>query len=302
MTFAGSADDPVDGDLTDQIEWSAVLHHNVHTHPDLMPSTTGAGGSFTLLDHDDNTYVELCAEVENSAGGVGRDCVDVRPRTAMVTVDSVPSGLEVSLGEAIGSAPLTVAANVGASRVLSVPQSSGCFEFESWSDGGAATHTITVPAQAATYTATFSDDVCATPLVASLGFSEGQGMTAFDSSGNANDAELRDGATWGPGQTGGGLALDGAGDLAAIADAPSLAFGDELTVAGWVRRTSAPAGWHQLVSRQAEPTPAARTTGCLAGAQGSARPVPRSSRPGARWLRTPTSSSSASTARPPTSA
>ena len=125
-----------------------------------------------------------------------------------------------------------------------MPQTSGCFEFESWSDGGAATHTITVPPQAATYTATFSDDACPQPLVASLGFSEGQGITAFDSSGNANDAELLGGATWGPGKIGGGLALDGAGDLAAIADAPSLAFGDKLTVAGWVRRTSAPAGWH----------------------------------------------------------
>ena len=163
MTFAGHADDPVDGDLTDEIEWSAVLHHNVHTHPDLLPPTTGAGGSFTLLDHDDNTYVELCAEVANSAGGVASDCVDIRPRTAMVTVDSVPGGREVSFGEAIGNAPLAIAANVGATRVLSVPESSGCFEFESWSDGGEATHTITVPAQGATYTATFSDACPPTP-------------------------------------------------------------------------------------------------------------------------------------------
>ncbi len=88
------------------------------------------------------------------------------------------------------------------------------------------------------------------PEPVTLDFSEGQGTTAFDSSGNSNDAELRGGATWGPGKIGGGLALDGAGDLASIADAPSLAFRDELTVAGWVRRTSAPAGWHQLVSRQ----------------------------------------------------
>ena len=88
------------------------------------------------------------------------------------------------------------------------------------------------------------------PEPVNLDFSEGQGTTAFDASGNGNNAELRNGATWGPGRIGGGLALDGAGDLAAIADAPSLAFSDELTVAGWVRRTSAPAGWHQLVSRQ----------------------------------------------------
>ena len=251
VAFAGHAEDPVDGDLTDQIEWSAVLHHNVHTHPDLLPSTTGAGGSFTLLDHDDDTYVELCAEVENSAGASASDCVNVRPRTATVTVDSVPGGREVSFGEAIGSAPLTIEANVGATRLLSVPQSSGCFEFTGWSDGGQATHAITVPEQDTTYIATFRD-ACSPPsaLVASFDFSEGQGTIAFDSSGNGNNAELRNGATWGPGRIDGGLALDGNNDLAAIAAAPSLAFSDELTVAGWVRRTSAPAGWHQLVSRQ----------------------------------------------------
>ena len=236
-------------DRSDRVD-RAVLHHNVHTHPDLLPSTTGAGGSFTLLDHDDDTYVELCAEVENSAGATASDCVNVRPRTATVTVNSVPGGREVSFGEAIGSAPLTVEANVGATRILSVPQSSGCFEFTGWSDGGAATHAITVPEQGATYTATFRDACAPSPLMASLEFSEGQGTTAFDSSGNGNHAALRGGATWGPGRIGGGLALDGTNDLAAIADAPSLAASNALSVAGWVRRTSAPAGWHQLVSRQ----------------------------------------------------
>ena len=78
----------------------------------------------------------------------------------------------------------------------------------------------------------------------------GPGTTAFDASGNGNNAELRNGATWGPGRIGGGLALDGTNDLAAIANAPSLAFSDKLTVAGWTRRTAAPVGWHNLVSRQ----------------------------------------------------
>ena len=226
-----------------------------------------------------------------------------------------------------------------------MPQSSGCSEFQSWSDGGGATHTITVPAQGATYTATFrdacprvttgeasgigldtatvngtvnpnglqasywfeygpttaygsetdaqpvgpgmSDEAVSrtlsglapattyhyrlvasssagtthgadrifttqtpSPLVVSLPFSEGLGTTAFDASGNGNDAELLNGAAWGPGRVGGGLALDGTNDFAAIDDAPSLAFGNGLTVAAWVQRTSAPAGWHNLVSRQ----------------------------------------------------
>jgi glucose/arabinose dehydrogenase len=88
------------------------------------------------------------------------------------------------------------------------------------------------------------------PEPVNLPFSEGQGTTAFDASGNGNNAELRNGTGWGPGRIGGGLALDGTNDLAAIANSPSLAFSDGLTVAGWTRRTAAPAGWHNLVSRQ----------------------------------------------------
>ena len=74
------------------------------------------------------------------------------------------------------------------------------------------------------------------------------------------------GAGWGPGRIGGGLALDGTNDLAAIADAPSLAASNALSVAGWARRASAPAGWHQLVSRQQTTT---NTDQFLLGFQGA---------------------------------
>ena len=271
VTFAGHADDPIEGDLTDQIEWTALLHHNVHTHPDLLPSTTGAGGSFTLLDHDDDTYIELCAEVENSAGATASDCVNVRPRTATVTVDSVPGGREVSFGEAIGTAPLTIEANVGATRILSVPQSSGCFEFTGWSDGGAATHAITVPEQGATYTATFRDACTPSPLMASLEFSEGQGTTAFDSSGNGNHAELR--GTARPGAPGGSAAA-------------SRSTGPTISRRSPTRRASRQAT--RSPSRAGSGAPRRRRAG-TSSSHASRRPRP------------PTSSCSGSRARPPTS-
>ena len=47
-------------------------------------------------------------------------------------------------------------ANVGGTRTLSAPQSSGCLTFASWSDGGAATHNVVVGATPQTYTASFS--------------------------------------------------------------------------------------------------------------------------------------------------
>ena len=249
VDFAGTADDEVDGDLTDEIEWSAALHHNVHTHPDYLPPTTGPGGSFVFDDHDDDIYVELCAEVTNSAGRTGKDCVDVRPRTTTVTMNSVPQGRDVSFGNRTGSGPFTTVANVGATRTLSAPLSSGCFEFDHWSDGGGATHDIVVPATNPTYTATFRD-TCAQLL--SLDFDEGAGTVAADGSGNGNDADLLGGAGWAAGgHTGSALKLDGLNDFAAVDDSPSLnGVTDEFTIAGWTRRPKTQTGWRDAVSRQ----------------------------------------------------
>jgi Concanavalin A-like lectin/glucanases superfamily/Glucose / Sorbosone dehydrogenase len=163
VNFAGSAEDPDDGDLTDEISWSAELHHNAHTHPDYLPPTTGSGGSFVLDDHEDDIYVELCAEATNSGGDSAEDCVNVRPNTTTVTIDTIPNGLDVTFEQITQLGPYTVEANVGATRTLSAPLDSGCFEFERWSDGGAATHQITVPDTNPTYTATFTNTCDSTP-------------------------------------------------------------------------------------------------------------------------------------------
>jgi len=251
VNFAATAEDPVEGDLSDEIAWSAELHHNVHTHPDYLPPTAGPGGSFVFDDHGDDIFVELCAEATNSAGRSDEDCVNVRPRTTTVTIDSAPRGRDVSFGELNRATPYTVEANVGATRTLSAPLASGCFQFQSWSDGGAATHQIVVPGTNPTYAATFTDTCGGPTPVLSLDFEEGQGTIAADGSGNGNDADLLNGATWGSGMFGGGLTVDGVNDVAAVADSPSLnQFTDELTVAAWVNRPSTATGWGILASRQ----------------------------------------------------
>ncbi|HEY6507602.1 MAG TPA: PA14 domain-containing protein, partial [Vicinamibacterales bacterium] len=71
-----------------------------------------------------------------------------------------PAGLQLTLDGQPRTTPATVPSVVGMSRTLGVvsPQSVGgtTYTFQSWSDGGAATHTIATPATAATYTASFS--------------------------------------------------------------------------------------------------------------------------------------------------
>ena len=156
VQFAATATDGTDGDLTDAIDWTGILHHNVHTHPDFLPPTTGGSGEVELDDHGDDTFLELCATVTNSAGLSASDCVEVRPRTTTVTIDSVPQGVSVSFEDITKLTPFTVTANVGGTRTLSAPQSSGCLSFDSWSDGGAATHDVVVGATPQTYSASFT--------------------------------------------------------------------------------------------------------------------------------------------------
>jgi hypothetical protein len=85
--------------------------------------------------------------------------VDVRPRHATITVATSPPGLQVTLDGMPRTAPVSELGVVGITRTLGVisPQTLGgeTYEFVSWSDGGAASHSIATPELDATWTATF---------------------------------------------------------------------------------------------------------------------------------------------------
>jgi hypothetical protein len=76
-----------------------------------------------------------------------------------VTVQSDPAGLTLTADDATGATPLTVTQVVGHLMTLEAPspqQVGGTtYTFGSWSDGGDATHAVTVPDTATTYTATY---------------------------------------------------------------------------------------------------------------------------------------------------
>lgn len=97
--------------------------------------------------------------VTDSGGAVRSGYVDVRPRTATLSLETVPPGLRVTLDGQPITTPATVDSVVGLQRVLGVisPQSHNGlnYGFASWSDGGAASHAISTPATGATYTATY---------------------------------------------------------------------------------------------------------------------------------------------------
>ena len=78
-----------------------------------------------------------------------------------------------------------------------------------------------------------------TTPVAALGFNEGSGTTASDTSGNGHSATLVNGPAWISGRYGKALSFDGSNDVANLANGSTLPFGDaDFTIMMWVKRTS----------------------------------------------------------------
>lgn len=71
-----------------------------------------------------------------------------------LTLTTLPDGLPVTLDGQPMTTPTTVDSVVGIVRTLGVNPPMG-YTFVSWSDGGAATHTIATPATSSSYTATY---------------------------------------------------------------------------------------------------------------------------------------------------
>ncbi|HMR73277.1 MAG TPA: PKD domain-containing protein, partial [Candidatus Saccharibacteria bacterium] len=81
--------------------------------------------------------------------------------TVQYTFTTQPSGLTLSYGGVSHTTPFTVDATVGSQQTISAPTSQQNYNFSVWSDGGAATHTVTVGASPQTYTATYVTAVVA---------------------------------------------------------------------------------------------------------------------------------------------
>jgi glucose/arabinose dehydrogenase len=162
ITFSGSATDAQDGALpASALTWDLILHHcpsNCHTH--LVQSFSGvASGSFVAPDHEYPSYLELRLTATDSGGLTSSVSRQLDPRTVTLTFQTNPGGLRLAVNSTEGTATFTRTVIVGSTNTISAvsPQTKGkqTYQFSSWSDGGAQTHTITAPATAAAYTARF---------------------------------------------------------------------------------------------------------------------------------------------------
>jgi len=163
LSFSGTGTDAENGTLpASAFRWRIDFHHDTHTHP-AMPDTTGiTSGTFAIPNSGEtsaNVWYRVYLTVTDSGGLSTTTSVDVLPNTVVISLATNPPGLRVTLDGQPVTTPMSVTSVVGIIRTLGVvsPQVSGTttYQFASWSDGGAATHTIATPGTNRTYTASY---------------------------------------------------------------------------------------------------------------------------------------------------
>ena len=172
ISYAGTATDAEDGTLpASAFSWTIVFHHGDHTHPFLGPIVGVSSGSFTIPANGEeatDVFYRIHMTVTDSgsplgsAGKVSQTTTrDLLPNVATMTVAANPpgAGIQLSIDQIAAVAPWLKSSVVGFTRTLTAPSpqtiGSTTWSFVSWSDGGAATHTIAAPASDTVYTATY---------------------------------------------------------------------------------------------------------------------------------------------------
>jgi uncharacterized repeat protein (TIGR01451 family) len=161
ISFSGSATDPQQGFLSSAaLTWALVQQHcpsDCHEHP-IQTWNGASSGSFTAPDHEYPSHLELRLTATDSGGLTDTEIVRLDPRTVTLTFQSAPSGLQLTVGSSSSATQFSRTVIEGSTNTMSAPspQTLGgtSYVFNSWSDGGAATHAITAD-QSATYLATY---------------------------------------------------------------------------------------------------------------------------------------------------
>ena len=173
LTYSGTGNDPEDGTLSaGAFTWQVDYVTGGVVRP-LVPPTTGSRvGQFSIPRLTPYTATDVLYRVtltvRDSDGLTHSTSHDLVPRTATVTLSSNVAGVKLRLdGQPVASP--SYAGVVGFERLLGAPATQSIngvtYEFVSWSDGGAAEHTIFTPEADTSFTATYRalDDGSANP-------------------------------------------------------------------------------------------------------------------------------------------
>ncbi len=161
ITLNGSATD--DGALTNEsYSWKTIFHHIDHVHPSTGPDV---GQSSTLSipttghDFSEETWFEVVLTVTDGDGLISTASVSIYPDKVNQTITSDPPGISIGYNESSIVTPFMRPALKGFENILSAPLEQTLngvtYKFDSWSDGGDATHTVTTGDTDITYTAKY---------------------------------------------------------------------------------------------------------------------------------------------------
>ena len=255
ISFSGSGTDAQDGTLpASAFTWNIDFLHENHVHPG-TPLTGVKSGTFTIPttghDFSGNTRYRISLTVTDSDGLTNTQSVIIWPQKVNLTFDTAPSGLTLYLDGIAMTTPFVHDTLIGFNHTIEARnQTSGgtAYTFQSWSDGGAQSHTVVVPAADASYLATFQSGTTGPPApVAAYSFDEGSGTAVADSSGHGNGGTIGN-ATWtSAGKFGSALSFNGSNARVTVANAPSLQLSSSLTLEAWVKPSTVSAAWRDVI-------------------------------------------------------
>ncbi len=162
ITAQGSATDAEDA-AAPALGWEVIRHHNGdHTHP--YKSGTGASLTFRapppedLLATGTGNYLELRLTATDSQGLSRTVTQRLGPKRVNLRFETAPVDLKLRIEGTSVSTPRTLVSwwgyRLGVEAFKQQDSAGRVWVFESWSDGGAASHVITTPS-GRVYTATF---------------------------------------------------------------------------------------------------------------------------------------------------
>lgn len=162
LQFSGTATDAEDGTVpASRLSWQFVFHHDTHVH-DSPPLTGISAGEFRFPSSgeiSDNVFYRLhftATDVQGRQTTVHRD---ILPHKSQITINSEPSGLQLTMDGQPITTPHTVTSVEGIQREIGAPATAALngvnHEFDHWHHGGTATQTITTPQEDVTYVAAY---------------------------------------------------------------------------------------------------------------------------------------------------
>jgi glucose/arabinose dehydrogenase len=256
ISYSGTASDAEDGTLpASAYTWEADLLHQGHVHPGL-PVSGSTSGTLTIPtsghDFSGNVRFRISLTVTDSTGISTTTSVIIWPQKVNLTFHTVPEGLTVYVNGLPATTPFVHDELIGFGDAVEARDQTMAgtnYTFRLWSDGGAQSHVISVPATDQSYTATF--DAGAPVVLAAYGFNAGSGSSLVDSSGHGLNGTIS-GASWTTsGKYGGALSFNGSSNFVDLGNAVPWGITGSMTWSAWVYATGTPADDGQIVAKAA---------------------------------------------------